>query len=158
MKVIESFYPNFLNNLADELCVVRSKLSKNVYTGNKDRGDREVEISRLGILAELIARQQCDEKNLYAKFTPMIDLNPLPEPDLYLNNKSYDIKGVRYDDNCLRINADAFENPDKKCDYYWFIVPEIEYVKSYIVSRDEVLNEWKKVKSKYTDVYIHRIN
>ena len=139
-------YPLILEDIADELAYTRSQLSKEYYKGEKNRGDREHEISRLGIIAELVGRYRMKELKLDAVFAPLIELKPVNRPDMRFKGKDYDIKGLKPDCNMLRINAKSFENSNKFCHYYWFISPENGNANTYAYSRDEILRNWKYTK------------
>ena len=158
MMIINSIeYPKMFHSLAEEMALLRTKLSKDVYHKDSDkfRGTDEHRISTLGILGELIARHSLEEQGLEYKAAPLVDIKPVVEPDIVMPNKTIDVKCVRYSNKIFRINADAHENKSKRPTIYWFIQPDIKNLVagSYYFDAVDIDDEWEKVRSTYTEVY-----
>ena len=154
-------YSEFLPDLADELAVSRSLLSANVYNENteKFRGQDEERISTQGVLGELIAREHfkiISKPTTTYNFARIIDVNPLPEPDLKIGDYTFDIKCLA-NTELFMVNEKAFLNKDKKVDFYWFIrlLGNCE-CQHWIVRYDEVAT-WDLKQFKYTKAYWNKI-
>jgi len=143
-----------LEQIALQMAMARSILSEDVYKEETDkyRGERELEISHLGVLAELIAMHGLSIKGIGAKFTNIVDTCPQIEPDITLQNgDTIDVKGLK--GKYLRVNANAHDNKDKRPQFYWFIKPNSNYqAENYLFSSTSIGN-WEKVESTYTEVY-----
>ena len=146
-------------SLSNELSVIRSKLSKNVYKEGTDkyRGDREMEISQLGILAELISQHFLTEQDLNFTSAPIIDITPVVECDIVMdgfgNDYLIDVKGVKKDDDTLRINYKSHNNKNKKITHYLFIHILTSSTARYKWFTKENVSTWDVKKSTYSDVY-----
>ena len=146
-------------SLSKELSLLRSKLSENVYKEGTDkyRGEREIEISQLGILAELISQHFLTEQDLSFTSAPIIDITPVVECDIIMDDfgSDYliDVKGVKKDDDTLRVNYKAHNNQNKKITHYLFIhILTSSTAKYKWFTKDNVSN-WSVQKSTYSDVY-----
>ena len=151
-------YPAMFHKLADELALLRSELSKNYYTADTEtyRGDREHEISKRGILAELISRNYLDERNTKYKAAPIVWIKPLPEPDIKIDITTFDVKGMKKD-NIFMINHKAHNNPDKKPNWYWFVYPRIDYTATHYIVNSRSVDNWEIKESTYTKVYFKEL-
>lgn len=151
-------YPSVFNRIADELARLRSKLSATVYKKGTDkyRGSQEHEISKLGIIAELIAQDFLSNKKVKFKSAPLVDVEPCPEPDIVvesLENTRYDVKALKSTTDELRVNYDAHNNKDKKVEFYWFIkIFKDSTAEHYIISSSEI-DSWEVKELKYTKAY-----
>ena len=122
MKRVSIKYPKIFHEIARQLSEARTRLSLSYYKkgSEKYRGDKEAEISKLGMLAELIAMHSLAEGGKIAEFTRLINTTPQVKPDITLENgDTIDVKGLK--GNILRVNAKAHENMKKRPKYYWFI-------------------------------------
>ena len=153
-------YPKVLDSIAEELATLRSKLSENVYNKDTDkyRGDKEIEISTLGILGELVARDYLLSNNISHEPASLIDLQPVVGPDIVMDDgKKIDVKGVKEYGDKFYINYNAHRNHNKVCDYYWFVklTKEFEYpaARHYLVSSEDV-NSWKIEQLRYTKAFV----
>ena len=146
-------YPVMLHKLADELALLRSELSKNYYKENTDkyRGDREHEISKRGILAELIARHYLDERNNKYEAAPLVWTKPIAKPDIKIGITTFDIKGMK-DKNVFMINYDAHNNLEKQPHWYWFIYANHDYTATHYISHSNQVSAWN-VKKVYSKIY-----
>lgn len=155
-------YSEFLLDLAQELSLLRSDLSKKVYGKDTDkyRGHDERRISNLGVLGELIAREHfkhISKPTTNWKFTPIVDLTPLPEPDLICKDKTYDVKTIENGMDIFMVNEKAFHNPDKQVDWYWFIHLQNNYeCNHWLVSKKEI-ETWECKEMRYTKAYFSKI-
>lgn len=157
-------YPPMFDVLADELAELRSKMSKDVYKKGteKYRGSREHELSKLGILGELIARDYLSLRPIKFKCARLVDFKPLVEPDIVLTDvKNYnkiDVKCAKEEAKDFYINYDAFNNPEKNIDVYWFVKLERNFEASHYLIKDvEVANNWEVKDTTYTKVYTSKI-
>lgn len=158
-------YPKVLRGVAMEIAMVRSELSKSIYKpGNKKhRGDDELQISFKGILAELIARHHLIETGVEFETAPLLEipnngyLDKSIGPDIIIkhNGSTMDVKAMS-NNQTLLVNYEAHNNPDKYCNYYWFIFADNGTALSIIKKHHEV-SEWKVQPAKFTDVYIQTI-
>jgi hypothetical protein len=148
--------PIWINYLADELATSRSNISASVYKQGtaKFRGDREGEISSLGIKAELMVRYVLwqDPNTCSISFSPMIDVKPIVGADMVHNGETYDIKGAQKDKGYLMVNYDAHNNPRKICDWYIFVVFGYKEAQIKKISYRDV-SQWDVIQSTYTKVY-----
>lgn len=153
-------YPPMFEVLADELAEVRSILSADIYKEGteKFRGSREHEISKLGILGELIARDYLSLRPINFKCAKLIDVKPVVEPDIILTDvakfANLDVKCVKLGGKYFNVNYDAFNNENKKVDVYWFVRLERNYEASHYLYTDvEVKRDFKVVDLTYTKAY-----
>jgi len=151
-------YSEYLTDLAQELAEVRSKLSEKVYNSQTDmfRGSEESRISSLGVLGELIAREhfkQVMKPSTNYKFTPIVEITPLPEPDFYYKDLKFDIKTIDTEVEICMVNEKAYRNPDKKVDWYWFVNLKGNYTCEHIFVKHEDVQEWDLKQFKYTNAY-----
>jgi hypothetical protein len=156
-------YPKVLNVIAEELSLTRSEISKSIYKEGTEyyRGDDEHQISKIGILAELIARNFISEKNFdtRVRFAKMIDIKPVQTPDaeLFTGEKKtkFDIKGVGIRNKMFAVNYKSHNNEKKKVDMYWFIHIDMHnsFAKHIFFKYDDVSN-WEVKKLKYTEAYV----
>tara|TARA_Y100000361_G_scaffold145167_1_gene154038 strand:+ start:3265 stop:3765 length:501 start_codon:yes stop_codon:yes gene_type:complete len=153
-------YPKILDSIAEELAILRSELSKNVYNENTDkyRGEQELEISTLGILGELVARDYLLSRDIKHEAARLVDLQPVVGPDIITYNDSkIDVKGVKEYGDRFYINYDAHRNSNKECDFYWFVKINKQYdypaAKHFIVSSKEV-NKWNVEQLRYTKAFV----
>lgn len=150
-------------SLSKELSVVRSKLSKNVYKEGteKYRGEKEGKISQLGILAELIAQHLLTEQDLDFVSSPLIDLQPVVKCDIKVNvyeqDYKIDVKGVKKDDDTLRVNYDAHNNDKKSITHYLFIHILSSTKAGYKWFSHSAISDWAVVQSTYSKVYANPI-
>ena len=155
-------YPVVFNRIADELAKLRSKLSASVYKKGteKYRGEQEHEISKLGILAELIAQDHFSNKKIKFKSAPLVDLEPCPEPDIVAQqdgirplHSRYDVKGLKSTTDELRVNYSSYNNR-MRVEWYWFIrIYKDSTAEHYIVSNEEI-KDWSVKELKYTKAYV----
>ena len=150
-------YPPMFDGLADELAKLRSKLSEKFYKQGTDkyRGDREHEISKRGILGELIARDYLALRPIKFSAAPLVDVVPHPTADLVVNEcrDLIDVKTVKEDGPDFLVNHPAHNNKDKSCDYYWFVKLERNFEAShYLISSSDV-DSWEIVKFTFTKAY-----
>ena len=151
-------YPVVFNRIADELAILRSKLSASVYKKGTDkyRGELEHEISKLGILAELIAQDHFSNKKIKFKSAPLVDVEPCPEPDIVAEMDGisrYDIKGLKSTTDELRVNYGSYNNR-MRVEWYWFIrIYRDSTAEHYIVSSNEI-KDWEVKELKYTKAYV----
>ena len=156
-------YPPVLHSISDELAVLRSKMSKDVYAKGteKYRGKREHELSSFGILGELIARDFLSLRPIKFTSAPLVDFRPVVEPDIVVNveyeKTRIDVKAVKkYGDKFL-INHPAHNNENKRVDFYWFVKIEDNFqARHYLVKVTEV-NSWEVKQFSYTKAYFHKI-
>ena len=151
-------FSEYLVDLADELAQIRSKMSKNVYNDKteKYRGEEEQRVSSLGVLGELIAREHFKsiiEPTTNYKFTPIIEFNLLPEPDLYIKGMRVDIKTIPEDKNIFMVNEPAYKNPDKKVNWYWYVKLKGNYNCEHWLVESSDVSEWELKKFRYTNAY-----
>ena len=151
-------YPVMFHKLADELAYLRSELSKNHYNEDTEtyRGNREHEISKRGILAELIARHYLDENNTKYKSAPIVWTSPVPEPDIKIDITTMDIKGMNKK-NIFMINYIAHNSPFKKPDWYWFVYVNQDYTATHYLTKSTNVDSWQVKQSTYTKVYYKEI-
>lgn len=157
-------YPPMFEDLADELARLRSKMSKDVYKKGteKYRGKREHELSKLGILGELIARDYLSLRPIKYRCADLVDFKPIVEPDIILlevaNYNKIDVKCAKEDARDFYINYSAFNNPEKDVNVYWFVKLERNYEASHYLIKDvEVSNNWEVKDTTYTKVYTTKI-
>tara|TARA_Y100000768_G_C23888563_1_gene638907 strand:+ start:583 stop:1107 length:525 start_codon:yes stop_codon:yes gene_type:complete len=155
----EITYPKMLVSLAEELSVIRSNLSKKVYKKGTDkyRGDKEKDISKLGLLAELIIRHYLTEKGYTFESAILIDKKPVVRADITLQvlNDTYliDVKGVKKEDDTLRVNYNSHNNSTKKITHYLFVHIQSSTKANYKWFTREEVDKWEVVKARYTEVY-----
>ena len=158
-------YPIVLEQIAYQLAIVRSELSKNIYAKDTKgyRGERENQISNMGILAELVGWHIVNENNVLFNSAPLIEVpknNVLKEstqPDITLEDgTTIDIKATKSFQS-LYVNYSAHNNINKRPDWYWFIKCHNGNAKSIKFSSNDV-DGWDVIKSTYTDVYIKRLD
>tara|TARA_Y100000401_G_scaffold27934_1_gene20143 strand:- start:1707 stop:2198 length:492 start_codon:yes stop_codon:yes gene_type:complete len=147
-------YPVMFHKLANELALLRSELSKNYYTKDTEtyRGDREHEISKRGILAELIARHYLDERAIKYKAAPIVWTKPVAEPDIKLSETTMDIKGMNKE-NVFMINYIAHNSPFKKPHWYWFVYVNQDITATHYLTKSTKVDNWQVKESTYTKVY-----
>lgn len=157
-------YPPMFDVLADELAKLRSDMSKDVYSKGteKYRGEREHELSKMGILGELIARDYLSLRPIKFRCAPLVDFRPVVEPDIILTDvHSYnkiDVKCAKEGAKDFYINYDAFNNPEKDVNVYWFVKLERHHEASHYLVKDvDVANNWKVKQTTYTKVYTSKI-
>lgn len=150
------YFPKMLNDLADELAYTRSKISANIYHKNSMtyRGNKEHEISKKGILGELIARDFLNERNIPHKTTPIIDLKPIVEPDIYIDKKGLDVKTVTKGSQILSVNFESHNNISKRPNFYWFVQLEDQNIASHFFVKSHHVDSWQIKKLRYTKAYI----
>tara|TARA_R100000008_G_scaffold15887_1_gene7804 strand:+ start:3253 stop:3759 length:507 start_codon:yes stop_codon:yes gene_type:complete len=151
-------YPIVFNRIADELAKLRSKLSASVYKkGTKEyRGKQEHQISKLGIIAELIAQDHLSNKDINFRSAPLVDTEPCPEPDIIMEMDGltrFDVKGMKSTADEFRVNYKSHQTATKQVDWYWFVrIFKDSTAEHYIVSNDEV-DEWEIKELAYTKAY-----
>ena len=151
-------FPVILCDVAEELSELRSKLSEKVYNKRTEkwRGNDEKKISYLGILGELVAREYLTDKNISFQAAKLVDLNPVPEPDIVLyDGMRLDVKGVKTHSTQFFVNYKAHQNSEKICDFYWFVkfCDEVGVAEHYTVRYEDVFG-WEVKKLKYTEAYV----
>lgn len=153
------YYSKLIDSLAGELALFRSKLSKSYYHQNSEkyRGDNEVEISKKGIWAELVARDLLINKGIVFDASELLDLAPIPEPDIFIQDKSFDVKCMTKNSDCLFINFDAHNNNKKKPNFYWFVRPEENFSASHFMVKSSDVDRWKVKQLRYTKAYVNII-
>ena len=152
-------YPQSFHKLAEELAKLRSELSKNYYTADTEtyRGKREHEISKRGILAELIARHYLDERSTPYKAAPIVWVKPVVEPDIALKSGStLDIKGMSKND-VFMLNYNAHNNISKRPTYYWFVHVNQDYTATHYTIKSKYVDSWNTKQSTYTKIYYKEI-
>lgn len=152
-------YPVILEKIAEEMATLRSKLSADVYHEGSEthRGKQEHEISKLGILAELVAQNFLVENSIPFKSATLVDVQPLPEPDIVIDGKLIDVKGVKQSTTNLYVNYKAHLNSKKKCDFYWFVKLMPDYTaEHYLVAHSEVSN-WQVKELRYTKAFVNKL-
>ena len=114
--------------MAEELAIVRSKLSSNIYSkGSKRfRGENENYTSRMGIFGELIVQHYLTENDIEFESASLIEKRPVAEPDIYIDKKSIDVKCSMSKDKLL-INKKSHHNPNKRPYEYWFVIILLHY-------------------------------
>ena len=151
----EISYPKFFIKLSKELSSLRSKLSKNIYREGteKYRGDKEEKISHLGVLAELISQNYLTETDLHFTSAPIVDVNPIVECDIKMENYLIDVKGVKNKDTKLRVNFDAHNNLKKEITHYLCIQILSSSTARYKWFSYEEVSDWNVIKSTYSKCY-----
>ena len=154
-------YPLVLENIARELAELRSKMSEKYYSKGteKFRGDKEIAISYLGILAELVARDYLTDKNISFQAAKLVDFIPVPEPDIVLyDGMRLDVKGVKTNSTQFFVNYKAHQNSEKICDFYWFVkfCAERGFAEHYTVRYEDVFG-WEVKQLRYTKAYVAEI-
>ena len=154
-------YPIILQHIAWEISELRSQMSKKVYNNKteKYRGDKEKQISYLGILGELVARQFLIDKKIDFVAAKLVDFKPVPEPDIVLSDgMRLDVKGVNNYSTQFYVNYKAHQNSEKICDFYWFVKfsQEDGCASHYTVSYEDVFS-WEVKELTYTKAYVHNI-
>lgn len=146
-------YPVMFHKLASELALLRSELSKGYYKKGSEtyRGDQEHEISKRGILAELIARHHLDERNNKYEAAPLVWTKPIAKPDIKIGITTFDIKGMK-DKNVFMINEKAHNNKEKRPHWYWFVYVNLDYTATHYIARSDQVSHWK-TKEVYTKIY-----
>jgi len=146
-------------SLSNELSLLRSKFSENVYKEGTDkyRGDREEEISQLGILAELISQHFLTEQKLEFTSSPLIDVQPVVMCDIIMDvyGKEYkiDVKGLNKDSDTLRINYNSHNNDTKIITHYLFIHILSSCTARYKWFNYSDVSKWDVSQSTYSKVY-----
>jgi len=157
-------YPLVLEQISNQLAIVRSELSKNIYAENTGgyRGERENEISNMGILAELVAWHIINESNVLFNSAPLLEIpinNVLKHstaPDVTLEDgTTIDIKATK-SLNELYVNHSAHNNKSKRPDWYWFIKCDNGTATSIKFNSNEV-DTWEIKESTFTPVYYKRL-
>ena len=151
-------YPIILHSVAKELAELRSKMSEKIYNKRTEkwRGDKEKEISYLGILGELVAREFLIDKKIDFLAAKLVDFNPVPEPDIVLSDgMRLDVKGVKSYSKQFYVNYKAHQNSEKICDFYWFVkfCQEDGYAEHYTVRYEDVFG-WEVKELTYTKAYV----
>lgn len=153
-----------LEQISNQLAIVRSELSKNIYAENTGgyRGERENQISNMGILAELVGWHIINHNNVMFTSAPLIEIptnNALKnstKPDITLEDgTTIDIKATKSLQS-LYVNYSAHNNTNKRPDWYWFIQCDNGVAKS-IKFPSKNVDQWNVIRSTYTDVYIKRL-
>jgi len=156
-------YPKMFVSLSKELSEFRSKLSENIYKEGTEqyRGNRESEISQLGILAELISQHFLTEQDLEFTSAPIIDVGPVVMCDIVLagfgNDYLIDVKGVKKDDDTLRVNYNAHNNQNKKTTHYLFVHILTSCTARYKWFTNDEVSSWNVSQSTYSKVYSNPI-
>lgn len=151
-------FPKMFINLAQEIGEIRTLFSKQYYKEGTDkhRGENEPRISKLGILGELIARHDLENRNILFRATPLVGQKPIAEPDLVLlgTNLKIDVKAVSYHDPLLKVNQNSHNNIDKRPDQYWFIwIDEYKFfAKSYLIDSCDV-DDWELKQFRYSPAF-----
>ena len=158
-KIID--YPSVFIKLSDELAKIRTLHSKHIYKKGteKFRGQREHDISKLGIFAELIARHYFENTKYKLDYTvaPLIEENPIVTADIILNDygkkSKIDVKGVKSKGKHLRINFAAHNNAQKIVTHYLFIQPISNTQAKCLWINYEDVTHWQIVDSTFTKCY-----
>jgi hypothetical protein len=151
-------FPKMFLNLAQEIGEMRTLFSKQYYKEGTDkhRGGDESTISKLGILGELIARHDLENRNIPFRATKLVGEKPIAEPDILLlrTNIKIDVKGVGYHDPLLKVNEKSHINSNKRPNQYWFIwIDEYELLaKTYLIDSCDV-DGWELKRFKYSNAF-----
>lgn len=121
----KEYYPEWINEAAEFIAEIRLKNNKQVMKikPETDRGDRNLEINRVGIQAELIAILVCERKGWSYDAAPIIRKEQTKRPDIILTKQDgtkirIDVKALNSDYG--RVNVEAHRSKEKSCDAYWF--------------------------------------
>lgn len=154
-------YPNYFENLADDIGSARSLISKNIYSegSEKYRGSKEDEISSRGVLGELIVRHYFDKTNIEASFSRIVAKKPIVGSDCITVFGGYDIKTVKKGATHLMINKDAHNNEEKRkdIDFYLFVILLGNQKANLLKIPCKDVDNWEEHKARYTLVYIKKI-
>lgn len=164
--ITNNTYPKVLEAIAHQIAKVRSELSKSIYAENTGgyRGEREYQISYMGILAEIVGMHIMEVNNIKYDSAPLMELpndnNQLKyalAPDIVLDNGTrIDIKATK-DINTLYINHRAHNNKNKRPDWYWFIQCDNGTATSIKVRAKDV-DQWDVSQSTFTKVYSKQLS
>tara|TARA_Y100001968_G_C19362895_1_gene720790 strand:- start:57 stop:557 length:501 start_codon:yes stop_codon:yes gene_type:complete len=155
-------YPDYFKSLAYDIGKARSLISSGIYKKGtkKFRGDKEKNISTLGVLGELIVRHFFYIDEIIGSFNPIVDEFPVVDSDCDVSNFKFDIKTVKENSSYYLINKQAHENKEKynKITHYLFVVLESNCVAHIVVFNKQDVWNWEEHKARYTEVYRRRIN
>ncbi len=151
----EIIYPKFFVSLSKELSLLRSKLSEDVYKEgtSKYRGSQEEKISQLGMLAELIAQNYLTEQDKSYQSAPLVDLSPVVGCDIEMEEYKIDVKGVKKEDNKLRVNYEAHTNLEKDISHYLFVQVISSSEARYKWFSVQEVSRWKVIQSTYSKCF-----
>lgn len=146
-------YPVIFKEIAEELGIIRNRLNAERMRNNGKfaRGDREEHASYVGILGEMCTRYLLSLRRINYKTTPMIDLKPLSEPDIWIEDEGFDIKTIREDGWDFLVNVDAHQK--HKADNYCFVRLEPRRLATLRTETWETVNKWPIKNCKFTDAY-----
>jgi hypothetical protein len=156
LRVDSITYPKVLYSISEELAIVRSNLSSNIYSKGtaRYRGKSENYTSTMGIFGELIARHYLEENNINFVGASLIEKRPVAEPDILINENSIDVK-CSLSKNLLSVNKKSHHNENKRPNEYWFVKPNIDKGEAIIYKVYSIdVDNWKvEVHPKYKDEY-----
>ena len=144
IKFSDSIVTEEMRIEAEKLGKQRSENSAHVYHkgSSKYRGDKEPEISKLGILGELLARQKLDNMGIQYEAAPLVETHPVNEPDLKTGDflGTVDVKAFELYE--FQVNYEDHNDYNHRPEYYWFI-KVIENIAEHRIIRSRIVDDWE---------------
>ena len=144
IKFSDSIVTEEMRIEAEKLGKQRSENSANVYhkDSSKYRGDKEPEISKLGILGELLARQKLDNIGIQYEAAPLVETHPVNEPDLKTGDflGTVDVKAFELYE--FQVNYEDHNDYNHRPEYYWFM-KIIKNIAEHRIIRSRIVDNWE---------------
>jgi hypothetical protein len=119
-------YPQSIERRAAQYARVRVRLNAGRRKADRrfERGDQNEHVDRIGVIAEMVARQSVPAWFPNAKsveFAPLVAVDPVPGADITVDGVRYDVKGVAPKLDALMLPDYVHDNAAKRIDRYWFV-------------------------------------
>ena len=144
IKFSDSIVTEEMRIEAEKLGKQRRENSAHVYHkgSSKYRGDKEPEISKLGILGELIAREKLDNMKIPYEAAPLVEEAPVNEPDFKTGSFLGTVDVKTFELYQFQVNYQDHNDYNHRPEYYWFI-KIIENIAEHRIIRSRIVDGWE---------------
>lgn len=158
MKHIQTTYPPYIDQISRVLGDLRTESNRELHKAvpEYDMGDRHSDVEALGVACEMIFSSYLTMEGIDHEMSPLVDDSPVVGPDLIINGKAFDVKGIPHYGKKLLVNYKAHNKP-KGIDFYAFVKPSKGYKADIWIYPKKEISFWEVKNMGYTNAYCKSI-